>query len=88
MEHNWEIELVEYYDMDSDWVCSQCQARLRREFQHGRGGTTLSTRETFEEFQARLKSPWEAWRKISEQCPGKKLAVLFDQPVDSGSNIS
>lgn len=69
MEHDWQIELVEYYDMDSDWVCQKCKARVHRDFRHGQGGTTLSTRETLEEFKARLANPWEAWRKIPKDCP-------------------
>jgi len=71
MEHDWQIELVEYYDMDSDWVCQKCQARVRREFPRNPYGGMRDTRETLEEFKMRLESLWEAWRKIPKECLGK-----------------
>jgi len=70
MEHDWQIELVEYYDMDSDWVCQKCEARMHREFPRKEGGGYRDTRETLAEFKVRLASPWEAWRKIPIDCPG------------------
>jgi len=71
MEHDWESVLVEYYEMDSDWVCKSCQARVSRDHQRGKGGSYLDSRETLEEFKVRLTSPWLAWRKIPTECSGK-----------------
>jgi len=71
MEHDWQVELVEYYDMDSDWVCQKCQVRMHREFPRKEGGGYRDTRETLTEFKIRLESPWEAWRKIPKECSSK-----------------
>jgi hypothetical protein len=59
--------------MDSDWVCKGCRIRVAREHQHGSGGQVLSTKETLEEFKARLSSAWEEWRKIPKECRGNNL---------------
>lgn len=71
MEHDWESIIVEYYDMDCDWLCKLCQIRVPREHQRGQGVGVLSTKETLAEFKIRLASPWEVWRKIPLECSKK-----------------
>lgn len=44
-QHDWESVLVEYYEMDSEWVCKRCGAR------HPVRRTRYGVKESLEEFQ-------------------------------------
>jgi hypothetical protein len=58
MDHNWEPILVEYYDMEHDWKCTECGAQT--------GRTHYGKRETLAEFKVRLAN--SPWLKIPLEC--------------------
>ena len=71
-DHDWKPVLVEYYDMDDDWVCQGCGVHIPRERKYEMGG---SRKESQGEFQARLKNGWQwplPWPQTSPFCSGVK----------------
>lgn len=65
--HNWEIVITEYYEMDADWVCSKCGIKTAREHKRGKGGSWLDTKESLEDFETRITLD-QKWNNIPLQC--------------------